>query len=254
MRQLICLKTLSAYIVGEQEGFLLEEVGNLKLEGTLHIEHLERVKSMTDAKKANLADKRLNELELSWERNEQSQLQENEEKILEALEPHAQLKSLVARGYLGTQLPQWMINPTRLSLWDMNHVQYIDEESYVDGVDRGFQALEDLQLSRLQSLVKLSREDADSMFPRLSKLDITHCPQLNLPFLPSVTQLQVTNGCSRALVGSIQNLPNLERLDLNGDGKLTSFPEEMLVGLEHRKHLRFSGFADLKFSQLDAPT
>ncbi|XP_028787896.1 disease resistance protein RGA2-like [Neltuma alba] len=84
------------------------------------------------------------------------------------------------------------------------------------------------------------------MFPRLSKLDITHCPQLNLPLLPSVTQLQVTNGCSRALVGSIQNLPNLERLDLNGDGKWTSFPEEMLVGLEHLKHLRFFGLRRLK--------
>ncbi|XP_028754370.1 putative disease resistance protein RGA1 [Neltuma alba] len=277
MRQLTCLKTLSAYIVGVQEGFLLEEVGNLKLEGTLSIKRLERVTSETDAKKAKLADKRLNDLELYWRRNEQSQLQENEEKILEALQPHKQLKSLVVEGYLGTQLPQWMINPTlkdlislrlkgcknlvcvsclaklpslkRLSLSDMNHVQYIDEESYVDGVDRGFQALEGLELLRLPSIVKLSREDGDSMFPRLSKLDITHCPQLNLPFLPSITQLQVTNGCSKELVGSIhQNLPNLECLALSGDGELTSFPEEMLVGLKHL-HANLKALEQLQISE-----
>ncbi|XP_028787894.1 disease resistance protein RGA2-like [Neltuma alba] len=277
MRQLTCLKTLSVYIIGVQEGFLLEEVGNLKLEGTLDIEHLERVKSPMDAKKANLADKRLDELELSWKRNGQSQLQENEEEILEALEPHKQLKCLVVKGYLGTQLPQWMINPTlkdlislqlkgcknlvrvsclaklpslkRLSLENMNHVQYIDEESYVDGVDRGFQALEGLELLRLPSIVKLSREDGDSMFPRLSKLDITHCPQLNLPFLPSITQLQVTNGCSKELVGSIhQNLPNLECLALSGDGELTSFPEEMLVGLKHL-HANLKALEQLQISE-----
>ncbi|XP_028754371.1 putative disease resistance protein RGA3 [Neltuma alba] len=279
MRQLTCLKTLSAYIVDVQEGFLLEEVGNLKLEGTLSIKRLERVTSETDARKAKLADKRLNDLELCWRRNEQSQLQENEEKILEALQPHKQLKSLVVEGYLGTQLPQWMINPTlkdlislrlkgcknlvcvsclaklpslkRLSLSDMNHMQYIDEESYVDGVDRGFQALEDLELLRLQSIVKLSREDGDSMFPRLSKLDITHCPQLNLPFLPSITQLKVTNGCSKVLVGSIhQNLPNLECLALSGDGELTSFPEEMLVGLKHL-HANLKALVKLQIARCD---
>ncbi|XP_028754365.1 putative disease resistance protein RGA1 [Neltuma alba] len=267
MRQLTCLKTLSAYIVGVQEGFLLEEVGNLKLERTLHIRHLERVTSVTDARKANLADKRLNELELCWRRNEQSHLQENEEKILEVLQPHTQLKRLAVEGYLGTQLPQWMINPTlkdlislrlmgcknlacisclaklpslkRLSLWGMNGVQYIDEESYVDGVDRGFQALEDLELGMLPSLVKLSREDGDNMLPRLSELRIIDCPQINLPFLPSVTQLRVERGCNNMLLGSIQNLPNLERLYLIEDQELTSFADEMLEGLEQLKELAF---------------
>ncbi|XP_028754372.1 putative disease resistance protein RGA1 [Neltuma alba] len=274
MRQLTCLKTLSAYVVDVQEGFLLEEVENLNLEGTLSIKRLERVTSETDARKARLADKRLNKLELSWERNEQSQLQENEEKILEVLQPHAQLKSLIVKGYLGTQLPQWMINPTlkhlislqlvgckslvcisclaklptlkRLSLTDMNHVQYIDEEPYVYGVDRGFQVLEKLQLSELLSLVKLSREDGDNMFPRLSTLDVTNCPQLNLPFLPSVTQLQVARGCSKVCVGSIQNLPNLERLLLNGYVGLTPPPEKMLEGLQHLKELRLFCFPKLE--------
>ncbi|KAI9109290.1 hypothetical protein K1719_019913 [Acacia pycnantha] len=60
---------------------------------------------------------------------------------------------------------------------------------------------------------------------------------INLPFLPSVTKLKVINEWSRVLLGSIQNLPNLEHLYFIGDEELTSFPDEMFGGLKYLKQL-----------------
>ncbi|KAI9073435.1 hypothetical protein K1719_044620 [Acacia pycnantha] len=98
--QLACLKSLTQYVVGSHKGFLLSELKNLKLEGTLQIKHLERVTSVMDAKEANLAEKRLKDLELSWQRNEESQSEGNEEQILEVLQPHPQLNRLRIKDIL----------------------------------------------------------------------------------------------------------------------------------------------------------
>ncbi|KAJ1375286.1 Virus X resistance protein-like, coiled-coil domain [Sesbania bispinosa] len=83
--KLTSLRTLSMYIVGKERGFLLAELGGLNLKGELLIEHLERVKSVMDAKEANMSSKHLNHLELLWESYEESQSQENVEQILEVL-------------------------------------------------------------------------------------------------------------------------------------------------------------------------
>lgn len=47
---------------------------NFKID-QFHIKHLERVKSVKDAKEANMSSKHVNNLRLSWD--EESQLQEN---------------------------------------------------------------------------------------------------------------------------------------------------------------------------------
>lgn len=77
------LRALSMYIVGKKRGLLLAEIEQLNLKGDLYIKHLERVKCIMDAKKANILSKHLNQLLLSWERNEEFQLQENVVEILE---------------------------------------------------------------------------------------------------------------------------------------------------------------------------
>jgi len=87
LEQLTSLKKLSTYFVGRERWFHLAELGSLKLKGYLQIEHLEKVKSVTDAKEANLSNKQLNKLYLSWDENEEPELQQNVEEILGALQP-----------------------------------------------------------------------------------------------------------------------------------------------------------------------
>jgi len=85
MGKLTSLRILTKFFVSKEVGFCLQELGPLKLKGDLDIEHLGKVKSVMDAKEANMSIKQLNTLWLSWDRNEESELHENVEEILEVL-------------------------------------------------------------------------------------------------------------------------------------------------------------------------
>lgn len=269
MGQLASLKTLNLYIVGEQKGFLLAELGRLNLKGKLHIKNMERVTSEKDANEANLAGKNLNHLLLSWERNEVSQLQENVEQILEVLHPHTQLKTLSVQGYRGSHFPQWISNPTlkdlyllelkdcencthlppleklpslqNLKLCNMNHVEFVDGEFCDGGAARGFKALKVLILEKLPNLMKLSKKDSKNMFPCLTILQIADCPKLSSPCPPSVNELILLRECNQTFLGSIQNLHSLQSLCFIDNKQLTSFPDGVLRGLSRLKKLHIYG-------------
>ncbi|MED6139467.1 hypothetical protein PIB30_084135 [Stylosanthes scabra] len=88
--ELTSLKTLSIFVVGKVRGSRLKELGTLKLKGEVHIKHLERVTSVADAEEANIGDKDLHHLLLSWDRVEESRLKEKYvEQVLEELQPSA---------------------------------------------------------------------------------------------------------------------------------------------------------------------
>ncbi|KAI9073424.1 hypothetical protein K1719_044609 [Acacia pycnantha] len=133
----------------------------------------------------------------------------------------------------------------------MEHLQHVDDGSFVDGVSRAFN-LKFLRLEKLPSLKKLSREDGDNVFPRLSSLKITHCPKLILSCLPSVTTLDMFKECNRALLLSIQNLHNLEQLWFFEDKEVTSFPDGMLQCFKCLKELHICRLENLRYSQLNS--
>ncbi|KAF7809252.1 putative disease resistance protein RGA3 [Senna tora] len=274
MGQLSSLRTLNIYIVGKKKGFLLAELKHLNLKGKLHVKNLERVSSVMDAKEANLGGKDLKHLQLSWEKNEESQKQKNVEKILEELQPHMQLKILEVEAYMGVQFPQWMGNPTlkdlylielvdcknclhlpllgklpslkKLKIHNMIHVQYLDDESYDGEVERGFKALETLKLYKLPNLVRLSKQDGENMFPCLSMMEISQCPKLTLPCLLSVTELRILERSNQLLLASIPNLCKLESLWFRCNKELTSFEDGMLRGLTCLKELHICDYTKLE--------
>ena len=119
--QITCLKTLTRFIVGKKRGCHLDELKGLNLGGTLNIEHLQRVENPRDAKEANLVEKPdLRRLSLSWENESDLQPHEDVEKVLEALQPHTNLKGLDISGYKGDQFPSWMRDNI------LNNVVYIE--------------------------------------------------------------------------------------------------------------------------------
>ncbi|RDX85404.1 putative disease resistance protein RGA4, partial [Mucuna pruriens] len=272
--KLTSLWSLTTYFVGKERGFLLTELGSLKLKGDLSILHLGKVKSVMDAKEANMSSKKLKRLFLSWDGNEESELQENVEQILEVLQPHTQhLRTLKVVGYEGAHFPQWMSSPslkylTNLQLeecksclqlpplWElpslkylrisnMIHVKYLYEESYHGGVV--FMDLEFLVLNKLPNLIRLLREDGENMFPRLSTLHITKCPKLlGFPTLPSINDLLIEGKCNQDILSSIHKLSNLESLRFRLDDELTCFPDGMLQNLTSLKRLHFYGLSKLE--------
>ncbi|GAU47642.1 hypothetical protein TSUD_238610 [Trifolium subterraneum] len=261
------LRTLSMYVVGKEKGLLLAELQQLNLKGDLYIKHLERVKSVMDAKEANMSSKHLNKLLFSWERNEESLSQENTEEILEALQPLTQqLQSLGVRGYAGEHFPQWMSTPSlkylnslelvdcksclhlpelgklpslkKLTISNMIHITYVDKNSNDNGVMGCFTTLEFLLLEKLPNLKKLSWKDSENMFPRLSTLQITKCPKLSgFPCLPSLNDMHIRGQCTQSLLSSIHKHHSLESIRFSDNEELTYFPYGMLRNLTSLKIL-----------------
>ncbi|KAI4313473.1 hypothetical protein L6164_026452 [Bauhinia variegata] len=270
--QLTCLRTLNIFTIGRKKGFLLDELKQLNLKGELHIKHLERIRSVMDAEEANLADKDLHELLLSWGRNDESELEQNVEHILEALKPNLKLKILGIGGYKGVHFPQWMGNPTLdylcslyivdcknclqlpplhklpslkgLTLHNINLVQYINDETCDGGVLRGMRSLGYLKISDLPNLEGLSKEEGVQIFPNLCTFIISECPKFVLPPLPSVRELVMK--CNGVVLGSIHNLHALKSLWLYGDFELTSFPDVRLGDVTSLKELHIFACTNVK--------
>nr|XP_048319589.1 putative disease resistance protein RGA1 [Ziziphus jujuba var. spinosa] len=277
--KLTCLRTLSIFIVGRRRGCDVDELGSLNLHGNLRIKNLEEVKSPMEAKKANLAGKmNLKRLELSWDRNEKSQV--IIEQVLESLEPPPSIKSLDISNFGGRHFPRWFKNSaiyenlvsicfagckncmelptglgklpslTYLYLSGMDLVQHVDNESYGGELEGGFLHLQSLLITDLPNLEKLSKEKRRMDFSCLSYLHIEKCPKLTLHCLRSIREL-IIRGCSEALLRTVSNLHTLTSLEICDNDNLASFPDGILQNLTTLQSLRIKRFSKLQLLQSD---
>nr|XP_023915196.1 putative disease resistance protein RGA3 [Quercus suber] len=152
MGQLTCLQTLPFFVIGQDVGHRIEEVGCLsKLRGKLHIYNLEHVRDEEEAKTANLVGKAgVHKLKLHW--NEEREGNNNDEDVLEGLQPHPSLKSLKIENFEGEKFPSW--------IWARNN-----------SGGGGF-LLEQLLKIRLENCNKCSKIPTLGHLPRLRVLQI----------------------------------------------------------------------------------
>ncbi|KAM3750113.1 hypothetical protein ACB098_04G012800 [Castanea mollissima] len=108
--QLTCLQTLQYFNVGQGTGFQIEELGRLnQLKGKLDIDSLEHVKDKEASNNAKLVEKvKVYELGFYWYENREGN-HNNDEEVLEGLQPHRYLKSLTIYGFGGEKFPSWML-------------------------------------------------------------------------------------------------------------------------------------------------
>ncbi|GKV18577.1 hypothetical protein SLEP1_g28937 [Rubroshorea leprosula] len=111
--RLTCLKTLQLFVVGQQKGHQIEELGRLnQLRRKLEIRNLDMVRDKEEAMGARLSEKdAIQELQLVF--GEESSGSEDrctqDEDILEGLQPHSNLKGLTIECYCGKSCPSWML-------------------------------------------------------------------------------------------------------------------------------------------------
>ncbi|KAH0642787.1 hypothetical protein KY289_033761 [Solanum tuberosum] len=277
---LTCLKTLDYFIVGERKGYQIGELRNLNLHGSLSITHLERVKSDTDAKEANLSTKKkLYNLCMSWDIRPYGYESENnlDEKVLEALRPHSNLKSLKLIGFRGFHFPNWMnasvlknvvsieiecencwrLPPfgelpclESLKLYNGSaEVEYIEED---DGHSTSkFLYLKRLAIERFPNLKGLLRSEGEEKFSMLEEMEIWHCPMFVFPAFSSVKKLDVWGEIDAASISSISKLTTLTSLSIDHNFEATTLPEEMfkrLVNLESLSIIYFKKLRELPSS------
>ncbi|KAK7827334.1 putative disease resistance protein, partial [Quercus suber] len=107
----------------------LGELKNLvHLKGSLEIKGLENVTDVQEAENAQLKKKiHLRELRLWFGGEAENRREENDELVLNALEPHPELESLWIYGYGGTGYPNWVMSLTILKKLQLKHWDKLEQ-------------------------------------------------------------------------------------------------------------------------------
>ncbi|XP_006338952.1 putative disease resistance protein RGA4 [Solanum tuberosum] len=220
MGQLTSLQTLEFFNVGLEKGRQIKELGRLKnLRGALIIGCLQLVGNKEDARTAYLQEKpNIYRLAYLWSHDESEGSEINDEHVLDGLQPHPNLKTLVVENYLGTILPSWfseelLPNLVKLKLSDCKRCKEIpslgqlkflrnleltgflelecigptfygvdvndNRSSSNNGNIQVFPSLKELLLKDMRSLIEWKGDEVGvRMFPGLEKLTITDCSLL----------------------------------------------------------------------------
>ncbi|KAL5714823.1 hypothetical protein ACHQM5_016730 [Ranunculus cassubicifolius] len=260
MGRLINLQTLTNFVVSKMSGCGIEELKSLvNLRGAFRISKLENVVDVLKAKEACLLDKDgIHDLALHWSdinllgwRNDRL-----DEKVLESLQPHINLKELRIENYGGVAFPSW-----NLKIHGMYGLKHVGSEFCGDGVVRGFLSLEMLEIKDMPDLEDLSGVESGE-FPCLRELTIWDCPKLKqlqnlpptlavceianciglmaLPSLPSVQSL-VLGQCDNTILSSLVSIPSLSSLTICHFPKLEFLPDGMFRHLGSLKELKIIG-------------
>nr|TKS05971.1 hypothetical protein D5086_0000127790 [Populus alba] len=209
-------------------------------------------------RRQNWVKKRMNKLVFKWSDEGNSSV--NIEDVLDALQPHSDIRSLTIEGYWGEKFPSWMsmlqLNNlmvlrlkdcsncrqlpihgcfSRLEILEMSempNVKCIGNEFYSSSASEEvlFPALKELRLLGMDGLEEwmVPGGEGDQVFPCLEKLSIEWCGKLrSIPIcgLSSLVEFEIA-GCDelRYLSGDFHGFTSLQLLSIEGCPKLTSIP------------------------------
>ncbi|KAH7514979.1 hypothetical protein FEM48_Zijuj11G0147700 [Ziziphus jujuba var. spinosa] len=262
--KLSCLGSLSRFIVDRRRGCDIDELESLlNLGGSLRIEHLEKVKSPMEAKKANLVGRmNLERLHLHWYYNlNEVGDQKLNEQVLNALEAPPTLKLLQISNFRHGHLPNWfnanfenlvsicfngcknslelpaamgkLPSLTSLYLRGMDCLLYVDNESYNGQLSGGLFRLENLQIHNLPNLERLSRAE------RSDELNILECNETVLESVAPYSSLYISDNDDLASFpsGVLHHLTGLKAIKIVRSRKLQHLQSDMLIGLTALKEL-----------------
>ncbi|CAI9113247.1 OLC1v1013820C1 [Oldenlandia corymbosa var. corymbosa] len=233
--RLCSLQTLEFFNIGEtSEGCGIEELGYMnELRGNLAIRNLELVKKKRKARQANLSGKEnLLRLEFQWGSTAREfityfdeELDEwisciyyldtaRENKLLESLKPHPNLRELVIRNFMGSKLPEWLGKMSALVTLELSYCEECNKLSALGNL----KCLESLTLIRMKNLVewKETGENDDILFRKLNYLVVHDCPNLvwcplDLRQIPSLKTMQFSY-CRKSFPGGFSHHKSLRDL------------------------------------------
>ncbi|KAJ0908106.1 putative P-loop containing nucleoside triphosphate hydrolase, leucine-rich repeat domain superfamily [Helianthus annuus] len=245
MGQLRHLRRLSTFLVGQGQGVQISELQELNLlGGEFSIKGLQNVNNSSQAESANLKQKQnINCLTLSWDwknKNNENELQENNsEEVLEALQPHKNLKALTISDYQGSRLPNWiagLVNLVSITFQSCKRCENLHSLGKLP-------LLKVLELKGMDSLKHLD----DDLYPCLEKLVINDCPNLiKLPYFPKLKSLCIVQG-NEKLFRSVRKLTSISFLEIRGFKEMKCLPDDAISNLTALEELRIWGCPNLRW-------
>ncbi|KAJ3694325.1 hypothetical protein LUZ60_009805 [Juncus effusus] len=180
--KLTSLETVRTFYVREENGFELCQLGNLKrIKGVLSIWNLENG-NKAHAIEAKLCEKKdIERLLLVWSDWDESR-SDLDLDVIEALQPHENLKHLSLKNYSAAKYPNWLLeNSVTRNLYSL----ILDGCFHLTVLPSKLTHCDELVLSMLPNL-----RDLSLMPERLTRLKIKNCPAL--VFAPK-QELQLSN-------------------------------------------------------------
>uniref|UniRef100_A0A7N0TXA4 NB-ARC domain-containing protein n=1 Tax=Kalanchoe fedtschenkoi TaxID=63787 RepID=A0A7N0TXA4_KALFE len=223
------LQMLPNLVLGKGKSKHMKELkGVTSLHGELQISGLENITDPEHVVAAQLGKKEyLEKLVLEWQWIEERETTTLDERVLDAIQAHENLKKLTISWYGGKRLSTWIVGMTpssyvmlqslcisncfnletlpplgnlpalkSLTIDSSNCIKSMGGE-FCGGGSNPFPALEILNIERMEVLERWSFSGGDGMgFPSLKELRIRRCPMLtNMPFcFPTLTALEI-EGC-----------------------------------------------------------
>uniref|UniRef100_A0A7N0RD59 R13L1/DRL21-like LRR repeat region domain-containing protein n=1 Tax=Kalanchoe fedtschenkoi TaxID=63787 RepID=A0A7N0RD59_KALFE len=186
IRRMKNIRTLSNFIIGRGKSNQMREFKELvNLQGKLHISRLNNVEDANDVVIAGFKQKEyLEGLVLEWEAPS-----EQDEKVLDAIEAHKNLKSLTIKGYGGKRLSDWIVgvSPSFNAMVSLRITDCFNCEALPPLGNLPF--LRDLELERLDRVESIGEEfygDIDTPFQSLEKLTIVGMKVLKTWCFPGI--------------------------------------------------------------------
>ncbi|CAI9762872.1 unnamed protein product [Fraxinus pennsylvanica] len=224
------LQTLPFFRVGDKEGCRIEELGFLKnLTGKLDIYDLELVNGIEEAKKADLFGKpKIYKLHLIWGTytyENVSECNNNDESVLEGLQPHQHLKSLTIEGFRG-------VRGSNFASWTMRMEVFLDGSGWL----------------KLDKLIEINFKNCKNCeeIPMFG-----HLPLLKYLTLHNLTSVRSIGPSFYGGQETRVMFPALERLILKNMPNLTEWAEAELKPLAETRTCREQVFPRLKVLEIE---
>ncbi|XP_017984378.1 PREDICTED: putative disease resistance RPP13-like protein 1 [Theobroma cacao] len=247
--ELTSLQTLTRFVVSQDNGLQIQEMGNLSnLKGELIISGLENIVKAQDALVAGLCNKsNLSDLTLEWKYSRDAFAVEEIQfhmDVLNSLRPHAMLERLTIKYYGGETFPSWIGDPSfeklshleldncpnctslpaigklpllkSLFIENMNKVTVVGSNFFGENASIAFPKLEELFFYNMLEWKEWDPCEVDGdVFQQLRLLSISYCPKLlgSLPTrLRSLEELVIL-GCQK-LRSLATCPPSLKKLEI----------------------------------------
>ncbi|GFP90313.1 disease resistance protein rga2 [Phtheirospermum japonicum] len=219
--KLTSLQALPYFHVGGQKGYGISELGSLKdLKGKLEICNLEKVFDKNEATMADLCGKPgIYELKLVWGLLREGD-EENEESVLEGLQPHPNLNSLDIFQFKGKSLQLWngLGNLMEIKFEECSECEELPMLGYLPHLKclyfGGLTNVKSIRSSFYGNIDNCKRDTISVLFPELERLELLDMPNLN----------------EWQLMRAPSHFPCLQELEIRG--MESSLPLENICGIK----------------------